>query len=173
MSDDRNELLMKILDLELQLIEALTDSKSPPQDRELHTVLVAMEGERHRILDKLKQSQVDLTTKSMEIVELSDTNEKLHRRVEEQKLELQEELHAAAQKLVLKTAELESKTSECFGWQSKDKMNRIEITRLSKQLRLIERNSSTAAIMTDASEVENNHIMGGHLRCTVRRTVLY
>ena len=160
MSDDRNELLMKILDLELQLIEALTDSKSPPQDRELHTVLVAMEGERHRILDKLKQSQVDLTTKSMEIVELSDTNEKLHRRVEEQKLELQEELHAAAQKLLLKSAELESKTSECFGWQSKDKMNRIEITRLSKQLRLIERNSSTAAIMADATEVENNNIKG-------------
>lgn len=155
MSDDRNELLMKILDLELQLIEALTDSKSPPQDRELHTVLVAMEGERHRILDKLKQSQVDLTTKSMEIVELSDTNVKLHRRVEEQKLELQEELHAAAQKLVLKTAELESRTSECSGWQSKDKMNRIEIIRLSKQLRLIERNSSTAAIMADANEVEN------------------
>jgi hypothetical protein len=160
MNDDRNELLMKILDLELQLIEALTDSKSPPQDRELHTVLVAMEGERHRILDKLKQSQVDLTTKSMEIVELSDTNEKLHRRVEEQKLELQEELHAAVQKLVLKSAELESKSSECFGWQSKDKMNRIEITRLSKQIRLIERNSSTAAIMADANEVENSNIKG-------------
>ena len=158
MNDDRNELLMKILDIELQLIEALTDPKSPPKDRELHTVLVAMEGERHRILDKLKQSQVDLTAKSMEIVELSDANEKVHRRVEELKLELEEERQVAAQKLVLKIAELASKTSECSGWESKDKLNKVEIAGLTKQLRLNEKNSSIAVIMTDASVLKNNDI---------------
>ena len=158
MNDDRNELLIKILDLELQLIEALTDPKSPPKDRELHTVLVAMEGERHRILDKLKQSQVDLTAKSMEIVELSDANEKVHRRVEELKLELEEERQVAVQKLVLKIAELASKTSECSGWESKDKLNKIEIAGLTKQLRLNEKNSSIAVVMTDANVLENNDI---------------
>ena len=132
--DDRNELLFRILALERQLIENLTDPNAPSQDNEVHTVLVAMEEERHMILDKLKESKIVLAMKTIAVADMTSTNNSLQKEIEDLRIRGEKERSTLARQLEFKNIELNAVTSECNGLKATDKVNKAKILGLMEQL---------------------------------------
>ena len=81
-SGERDEMMNKINELEQRLLDT-TEIKQVSVDEELHSVLVEMEQERSKILNKLKESKIILDMKSMVISDLSTSKDDLQNELQQ------------------------------------------------------------------------------------------
>ena len=168
--DGRNDLLLRILDLERQLIGTLSDPKSPSQDNELHAVLVAIEEDRHIILDNLNKTNMTLTMKSMVIADLSDSNKILQKEVEHMKEKFEKNKPTAAEELDVNRNLSDAGRLECSGWKFADKVTTPKLQDSSEQLAASEIDLRKAPRETEDSERELTELRNKINLCSVDDT---
>ena len=156
-SDERNEMMNRIFELELRLLRS-NDFIPPSEGDESHVVLLEMEQERSKILGKLKESKIILAMKSLVITDLSSSKEELENELNPLKEKYGEEVTSLKKLLDYKSAEVAARIGECSGLLLANKAIGSKLSNIKRQLEISEENTRIANLKCEENEKELKYL---------------